>query len=97
MAGLTYVRVPSGGAGNKALMLLEGKDDVYIQDRGVSRWDTWAAQAVICVCGLNIMLYITYMCTCVTHHPVSTLLQHKQAQGRHYTNYIHILYTYTIG
>ena len=47
MAGLTYVRVPSGGAGNKVLMLLEGKGDVYIQDRGVSRWDTCAAQAVL--------------------------------------------------
>ena len=47
MAGLSYVRVPSGGAGNKALMLLEGKGDVYIQDRGVSRWDTCAAQAVL--------------------------------------------------
>ena len=44
---LDFVRVPSGGAGNKMLMLLEGKGHVYIQDRGVSRWDTSAAQAVI--------------------------------------------------
>ena len=29
------------------LMLLEGKGRAYIQDRGVSRWDTAAAQAVI--------------------------------------------------
>ena len=28
-------------------LLLEGKGGVYIQDRGVSRWDTCAAQAVI--------------------------------------------------
>lgn len=42
-----YVRVPSGGAGNKMLMLLEGKGSAYIQDRGVSRWDTSGAQAVI--------------------------------------------------
>lgn len=35
---LGYVRVPSGGAGNKMLMLLEGKGAAYIQDRGVSRW-----------------------------------------------------------
>jgi 3'(2'), 5'-bisphosphate nucleotidase len=35
---LGYVRVPSGGAGNKMLMLLEGKGSAYIQDRGVSRW-----------------------------------------------------------
>lgn len=41
------VRVPSGGAGNKMLMLLEGRGAAYIQDRGVSRWDTAAAQAVI--------------------------------------------------
>ena len=44
---LGYVRVPSGGAGNKMLMLLEGKGAAYIQDRGVSRWDTAGAQAVI--------------------------------------------------
>ena len=31
-------KVPSGGAGNKMLMLLEGKGSAYIQDRGVSRW-----------------------------------------------------------
>lgn len=42
-----YMRVPSGGAGNKMLMLLEGKGDAYIQDRGVSRWDTSGAQAVL--------------------------------------------------
>lgn len=44
---LGYERVPSGGAGNKMLMLLEGKGGCYIQDRGVSRWDTCGAQAVI--------------------------------------------------
>lgn len=41
------VRIRSGGAGNKMLMLLEGKGTSYIQDRGVSRWDTCAAQAVL--------------------------------------------------
>jgi len=40
-------RVKSGGAGNKMLMLLEGKGAAYIQDRGVSRWDTCGAQAVL--------------------------------------------------
>jgi hypothetical protein len=35
---LNFDRVPSGGAGNKMLMLLEGKGAAYIQDRGVSRW-----------------------------------------------------------
>lgn len=44
---LGFERVPSGGAGNKMLMLLEGKGAAYIQDRGVSRWDTSGAQAVI--------------------------------------------------
>jgi len=47
MEELKYERVPSGGAGNKMLLLLEGKGAVYIQDRGVSRWDTCGAQAVI--------------------------------------------------
>jgi 3'(2'), 5'-bisphosphate nucleotidase len=47
MKELGYVRVPSGGAGNKMMMLLEGKGGAYIQDRGVSRWDTCGAQAVI--------------------------------------------------
>ncbi len=35
---LGYSRVRAGGAGNKMLMLLEGKGGCYIQDRGVSRW-----------------------------------------------------------
>lgn len=47
MAHCQLHRVPSGGAGNKMLMLLEGKGGAYIQDRGVSRWDTCGAQAVI--------------------------------------------------
>ncbi len=47
MQELEYARVPSGGAGNKMLMLLEGKGGAYIQDRGVSRWDTAGAQACI--------------------------------------------------
>ena len=44
---LQFCRIKAGGAGNKMLMLLEGKGSCYIQDRGVSRWDTCAAQAVI--------------------------------------------------
>lgn len=47
MIEMKYERVPSGGAGNKMLMLLENKGNCYIQDRGVSRWDTCAAQAVL--------------------------------------------------
>mmetsp|Transcript_21920 Transcript_21920/g.30127 ORF Transcript_21920/g.30127 Transcript_21920/m.30127 type:complete len:376 (+) Transcript_21920:32-1159(+) len=47
LAALHCDRVSSGGAGNKMLMLLEGKGHCYIQDRGVSRWDTCAAEAVL--------------------------------------------------
>lgn len=38
-------RVKAGGVGNKVMCLLEGKASCYIQDRGVSRWDTAAPQA----------------------------------------------------
>jgi len=54
---LAIERVRSGGAGNKMLMLLEhslassaedgGGPCLYIQDRGVSRWDTCAAEAIL--------------------------------------------------
>jgi 3'-phosphoadenosine 5'-phosphosulfate (PAPS) 3'-phosphatase len=47
MEELSFSRVPSGGAGNKMLMLLEGRGQAYIQDRGVSRWDTCGPQACI--------------------------------------------------
>ena len=47
IAELGFDRIPAGGAGNKMLLLLEGKGGAYIQDRGVSRWDTAGAQAVI--------------------------------------------------
>jgi len=40
-------RVKAGGAGNKVLMLLEGKGGIYLQDRGVSRWDTCGAESVL--------------------------------------------------
>ena len=43
--GLTYLRI--GGAGNKALMLIEGLGSCYILDRGTSRWDTCAAEAIL--------------------------------------------------
>mmetsp|Transcript_26100 Transcript_26100/g.62893 ORF Transcript_26100/g.62893 Transcript_26100/m.62893 type:complete len:189 (-) Transcript_26100:98-664(-) len=48
---LKFGRYKAGGCGNKMMLLLEGKGSVYIQDRGVSRWDTCAAQAVIEACG----------------------------------------------
>ena len=44
---LQMVRVKSGGAGNKMMMLLENENMLYIQDRGVSRWDTCAAEACL--------------------------------------------------
>jgi 3'-phosphoadenosine 5'-phosphosulfate (PAPS) 3'-phosphatase len=47
-ADLGYAARPAGGAGNKALLVLEEPSPtVYIQDRGVSRWDTCAPQAVL--------------------------------------------------
>lgn len=42
--GFEFVR--AGGAGNKLLSVIEGKGSCYISDRGVSRWDTCAPQAV---------------------------------------------------
>lgn len=47
MRELGVARVKAGGCGNKVLMLLERKGAAYIQDRGVSRWDTCAAEAVV--------------------------------------------------
>ena len=44
---LGYERRPAGGAGNKGLLVLEEPSACYIQDRGVSRWDSCAAQAVL--------------------------------------------------
>ena len=41
-----YIRTPACGVGNKILMLLE-KGSIYLQDRGVSRWDTCASQAIL--------------------------------------------------
>ena len=42
-----YSEVKSGGCGEKILLLLENKGDIYLQDRGVSRWDTCASQAIL--------------------------------------------------
>lgn len=51
---LQVERVKSGGAGNKMMLLLESSISdatngsmLYIQDRGVSRWDTCAAEACL--------------------------------------------------
>eukprot|EP00286_Rhodomonas_abbreviata_P017860 CAMPEP_0181322672 /NCGR_PEP_ID=MMETSP1101-20121128/19353_1 /TAXON_ID=46948 /ORGANISM="Rhodomonas abbreviata, Strain Caron Lab Isolate" /LENGTH=374 /DNA_ID=CAMNT_0023430601 /DNA_START=54 /DNA_END=1178 /DNA_ORIENTATION=- len=41
----------SGGCGNKAMLLLEGKASAYIQDRGISRWDSCGPEAVLCAFG----------------------------------------------
>ena len=39
--------IKSGGAGNKILLLLENRGDVYLSDRGVSHWDTCAGEAIL--------------------------------------------------
>jgi fructose-1,6-bisphosphatase/inositol monophosphatase family enzyme len=44
---LGYELAPTGGAGNKALRVLESPKTCYIQDRGLSRWDTCGPQGVI--------------------------------------------------
>ena len=36
----------ASGAGNKVLLLLAGIGSIYLQHRGLSRWDTCAAEAV---------------------------------------------------
>lgn len=69
MNELSMKRVKAGGAGNKMLLLLERslqliEEDydgtpknsmVYIQDRGVSRWDTCGAEAVLRAFGGDIL------------------------------------------
>ena len=54
-------RIPSGGAGNKILMLLENKGDVYLQDRGVSRWDTCAGDAILEAYGGRLALLTNFL------------------------------------
>ncbi len=67
---LQMERVKSGGAGNKLMMLLEhslfgnhadGRSVLYIQDRGVSRWDTCGAEAVLEAFGGKLMKLTTYL------------------------------------
>jgi len=42
-----FRQVCSGGAGNKILLLLAGFCSAYIQDRGLSNWDTAGAEAIL--------------------------------------------------
>ena len=67
---LQMERVKSGGAGNKLMMLLEhslfgnhadGSGVLYIQDRGVSRWDTCGAEAVLEAFGGKLIKLTTYL------------------------------------
>jgi 3'-phosphoadenosine 5'-phosphosulfate (PAPS) 3'-phosphatase len=67
---LQMERVKSGGAGNKLMMLLEhslfdhhadGGSALYIQDRGVSRWDTCGAEGVLEAFGGNLMKLTTFL------------------------------------
>ena len=63
MTELEVERVPQGGVGNKVLLLLEGHGSAYIQDRGVSRWDTCAAQAVLEAHGGTLSKLTTFQAT----------------------------------
>jgi len=72
-------RVKSGGCGNKSLLLLEGKGSAYIQDRGVSRWDTCAPEAVLAAFG-GMLLKLNH----VLAHPDSlTRLDHLPKESRY--------------
>jgi 3'-phosphoadenosine 5'-phosphosulfate (PAPS) 3'-phosphatase len=71
------MRIKSGGAGNKMLLLLEhslyhhhyhhhsrdgaGSSMLYIQDRGVSRWDTCAAEAILYAFGGQLTKLTPYL------------------------------------
>lgn len=61
---LAYTRVPSGGAGNKMLMLLEQKGAAYIQDRGVSRWGTYQTLSIRIFIALDFTSTIHYIYNC---------------------------------
>ena len=77
----SLTRRKSGGAGNKCLMLLEGHGSAYIQDRGVSRWDTLAAEAVLRAWGGELMKLTT-----ITDNPQSVITSNgKIAKPRRYT------------
>jgi len=72
-------RVKSGGCGNKSLLLLEGKGSAYIQDRGVSRWDTCAPEAVLAAFG-GMLLKLNH----VLAHPDSLTRQdHLPKESRY--------------
>lgn len=60
---LDATQVPTGGVGNKAMMLLEGRGKFYVLDRGVSRWDTCAAQAVLEAYGGMLVMLAPAMAT----------------------------------
>jgi len=51
--------LPVGGCGHKVLMLLEIPNLWYILDRGLSRWDTCAAQAVLEAAGCGRLAKLT--------------------------------------
>jgi 3'-phosphoadenosine 5'-phosphosulfate (PAPS) 3'-phosphatase len=44
-----FVRIPCGGVGNKMMLVIEDDDGstIYLTDRGVSKFDTCAAKAII--------------------------------------------------
>lgn len=65
---LGYQQVCSGGVGNKMLMLLEGRGHLYLQDRGVSRWDTCGAEAVLKARGGTLSQLEPFLSTGETKH-----------------------------
>jgi len=54
-----------GGAGNKVLNFLVKKGACYIQDRGLSRWDTCACEAVLTAFGGRLLLLDTILEGCL--------------------------------
>lgn len=58
---LDAVRYKQGGAGNKILIVLESVNAIYISDRGLSRWDTCAPQAVLAAFGGNAFKLYDFM------------------------------------
>jgi hypothetical protein len=63
MNELSLPSIAVGGAGNKALMLVEGKGSCYILDRGTSRWDTCASEAILRAYGGKFWKLNEFLCS----------------------------------
>jgi len=62
-----------GGAGHKALLVLDGDADAYVfpQD-GTKRWDTCAVDAILHAAGKLLLTSVTPAGTCTPHGDVMT-------------------------